>query len=1158
MAYQPKSYRKFLAGTVSAAVVASAIAPVASASFTDIAGSVHADDIATLVAKGYIKGYADGTFKPNKPLTRGEAAIIFSRILKDAGVKAPEQGAGFPDVPASKAELAEAVAIVKAAGVMGGDEKGNFNPNANITREQMAKVVVEAFKLTKPANHTTKITDLDKAGSWAREYIQTLEANGVTKNTEFAPKQNVTRGQFASFVVRAMDVKKEVSAADITAVKLVDEKTLEVTFNGELKEVKKEDFAIQGVEIESVSIKAAAAAEAKTTVVVIKTKTALQEGKSYSVSYKGQTTDKAKVDVPVVTPKVESVSANNLREVKVTFNKPVDKNTIAGGTVKYFINGSQQALDKYKLTVSEDGKTLTITSLATVSQGDKLTVELDGVKTASGEAFAKTTKEVVTALDVTVPTVTDVKVVGTNKLEVNFSEPLKTAPTIKVDDGNVSSVISFTAGDSKAIVTTGTLTTGDHKLTVEGGTDYAGLFVAKTDKTFTYSTISAAPVVTVKESTAYSVTLKFDRPVENFTNASTLIRHTYNYNDTTNQVAGNSENVTKISDSEYKVTFTKPFPPGTAKLYITYADGTADSAKIRDFFGNVLAPTTLDVTTALDTTKPEVTSVTYDSKEGKVIVKFSEDVDPATATGASARTNYILRDKDGNVVSFGNPTFAANSNSVVELTVGTLDAGTYTLEIKDVKDQAVIKNTLDKVTKTFTVGDVKAPTVKSAVKIGTQTVRVTFSEPMNEADILNVANYLLDGKELPAGTTISKYVDSTRVDIKFPAGTTIDAGSSKIVVNGAVRDAAGNKIGGFGTSPITIADTTTTAITAADISSVTAAGKNKITFKVNQQLSAIDPTKITVASGKAVKSATYVNNTDGTATVTVVTYTSTEDAAKAATFNTDATGITNLILAAGALTNAFGVSNGDTPIAITSFKDALKAEIKSATTADTDFDGQIDQLTVAMSESVKAGSVQASDFSVEGYVVKDVVSVAADTVTLALQESGIADTGATPVVKLVGSVEDLAGNAGYDATITKTAVDGAAPVLLSAKAVDKDTVATFGEVNDELVLTFSEVVKTKANYSEADRFAKRLFDANFTIADSTPATLGSTAVGFKTDADYSSTGSTTIKLIVTTAANAKVTYANNPTIATKLSENKEFVDAAGNAMAAKSAFKITQ
>ncbi|WP_255573463.1 S-layer homology domain-containing protein [Anoxybacillus sp. ST4] len=237
MAYQPKSYRKFLAGTVSAAVVASAIAPVASASFTDVAGSVHADDIATLVAKGYIKGYSDGTFKPDKSLTRGEAAIIFSRILKDAGVTA--KGAGFPDVPASKAELAEAVAIVQAAGIMTGDEKGNFNPNANITREQMAKVVVEAFKLTKPANYTTKVTDLDKAAPWAREYIQVLEANGVTKNTEFMPKRNVTRGQFASFVVRAMDAQEPVTVeAEVATVSAINNTTFElnVTFKSEVTE----------------------------------------------------------------------------------------------------------------------------------------------------------------------------------------------------------------------------------------------------------------------------------------------------------------------------------------------------------------------------------------------------------------------------------------------------------------------------------------------------------------------------------------------------------------------------------------------------------------------------------------------------------------------------------------------------------------------------------------------------------------------------------------------------------------------------------------------------------------------------------------------------------------------------------------------------------
>lgn len=490
MAYQPKSYRKFLAGTVSAAVVASAIAPVASASFTDVAGSVHANDIATLVAKGYIKGYADDTFKPNKPLTRGEAAIIFSRILKDAGVKAPEQGAGFPDVPASKAELAEAVAIVKAAGVMGGDEKGNFNPNANITREQMAKVVVEAFKLTKPANYTTKVTDLDKAGAWAREYIQVLEANGVTKNTEFAPKQNVTRGQFASFVVRAMDVKKEVSAADITAVKLVDEKTLEVTFNGELKEVKKEDFAIQGVEIESVSIKAAAAAETKTTVVVIKTKTKLEEGKSYSVSYKGQTTDKAKVDVPVVTPKVESVSAINAAQLQVKFNKAVDKSTVidSDGTLKAGVltitkvdgTGSVTIDGTSLASLSEDGKTLTITVASGALNSVKYVVNVpaDTVKATDGKYVEKYVSEVSTASDSTAPTVTKTETLNASTVRVYFSEPLSSAGnwTFKLADGSTAAVTptpNLAKGYVDLAIDSSVAVGKEITATIIGATDYA-------------------------------------------------------------------------------------------------------------------------------------------------------------------------------------------------------------------------------------------------------------------------------------------------------------------------------------------------------------------------------------------------------------------------------------------------------------------------------------------------------------------------------------------------------------------------------------------------------------------------------------------------------------------------------------------------------------
>ncbi|EMT45410.1 S-layer homology domain-containing protein [Anoxybacillus flavithermus] len=388
MAYQPKSYRKFLAGTVSAAVVASAIAPVASASFTDVAGSVHADDIATLVAKGYIKGYSDGTFKPNQSLTRGEAAIIFSRILKDAGVT--EKGAGFPDVPASKAELAEAVAIVQAAGIMTGDEKGNFNPNANITREQMAKVVVEAFKLTKPANYTTKVTDLDKAGAWAREYIQVLEANGVTKNTEFMPKQNVTRGQFASFVVRAMNVGVTVVTPEVESVSAIGSKKLEVKFNKAVDDTKAK-FEVKKGSITSSIAKVTFAQDKKSAVIELAGK--LSKGE-YTVNVTGVSEETLSTKVNVEDEKVAKIellsdaavastinNSGNVTEVEVAYRvynqygEDVTKTTPLVATAGIVTtNGAQDV-------VASNG-TLTISNLTNSKLGDKFAVSLVHAETA--------------------------------------------------------------------------------------------------------------------------------------------------------------------------------------------------------------------------------------------------------------------------------------------------------------------------------------------------------------------------------------------------------------------------------------------------------------------------------------------------------------------------------------------------------------------------------------------------------------------------------------------------------------------------------------------------------------------------------------------------------------------------------------------------------
>lgn len=91
MANQPKKYKKFVATAATATLVASAIVPVASAaSLSDISGT-HEEAITSLVEGGVVSGYADGTFKPNKELTRSDVVKLLGKFLVTKGFEVPKR-----------------------------------------------------------------------------------------------------------------------------------------------------------------------------------------------------------------------------------------------------------------------------------------------------------------------------------------------------------------------------------------------------------------------------------------------------------------------------------------------------------------------------------------------------------------------------------------------------------------------------------------------------------------------------------------------------------------------------------------------------------------------------------------------------------------------------------------------------------------------------------------------------------------------------------------------------------------------------------------------------------------------------------------------------------------------------------------------------------
>ncbi|TWI59822.1 S-layer homology domain-containing protein [Halalkalibacter nanhaiisediminis] len=247
MAYQPKSYRKFLATSVTAAMVATVAAPFATpaqaaANFPDVpATHWAADAIDYLVEKGALEGRPNGTFDPAASITRGEAAKILAITLGlevDLNAKT-----NFADAANHWASPYIAAIQEQTEDVINGYENGTFRPNNNITRQEMAKMVVTAYGLE--LNEEADVSFNDNTG-WGAEYVSVLASLGIVEGIStgtFAPNGLVTRAQTPVFVQRTevpevrvevptkepvVEVPAELAVSSVTAV---NDTKLEVTFN---------------------------------------------------------------------------------------------------------------------------------------------------------------------------------------------------------------------------------------------------------------------------------------------------------------------------------------------------------------------------------------------------------------------------------------------------------------------------------------------------------------------------------------------------------------------------------------------------------------------------------------------------------------------------------------------------------------------------------------------------------------------------------------------------------------------------------------------------------------------------------------------------------------------------------------------------------------
>ncbi|RSK26588.1 S-layer homology domain-containing protein [Bacillus sp. HMF5848] len=175
-------------------------APVSAASkFKDVSDDFWAkSEIDFLSTKGIIKGYDDGTFRPNDAVKRVQAAIMITRALDLDVNNRPDPG--FTDIKGLDKEAYNAVAAVVDEGFFPKGE--TFRPYEVLTRADMAIVLVKAYNLEGTYNGIT-----DVSGELLN-YVSALAFNGITQIYEdgtYKPNNSVKRAHFSVFFARILE-----------------------------------------------------------------------------------------------------------------------------------------------------------------------------------------------------------------------------------------------------------------------------------------------------------------------------------------------------------------------------------------------------------------------------------------------------------------------------------------------------------------------------------------------------------------------------------------------------------------------------------------------------------------------------------------------------------------------------------------------------------------------------------------------------------------------------------------------------------------------------------------------------------------------------------------------------------------------------------------
>ncbi|WP_270607224.1 S-layer homology domain-containing protein [Bacillus mobilis] len=784
------SYKKVIAGTMTAAMVAGVVSPVAAAgkTFPDVDGHWSKESVYYLVEKGAIAGNPDGTFAPDREVTRAEAATMMAKILN-----LPIDNDAKPSYTDSQAHWATPIiAAVEKAGVVKGKGNGTFDPDGKIDRVSMASLLVEAYKLDTKVDGPLETKFDDLKDSWGKDKANILVKLGISVGTtadKWEPNKTVTKAEAAQFIAKTDKQFGQKEEAKVESIKAVNAKEIEVKLGTTVKEedVKNAKFTLsQGTNATAVTAKIGE--DKKSVILTLDGDAKLKNKEAYVLTVEGLKAADGK-EIPKaleviffndeVAPTVSTVSTPD-GKLKVVFSEKLD--ATKGATV--VVNGQ-------KVEGKVENNTFTSTNALNLENGKEFSIIVTGATDLSNNAMemyeGKATYKV--EKDTTAPEVKDVKVKeitaeGKATLEVTFSEELaengQGTVVVKKGKEELKSAIARDAQDkTKAVIeVTGALKTNETAadLTVEfvGYKDLANNVGSKVSKAVKVSKDVVAPnFVKVEADQDKAATFTFDKEVTAQDGKLRVINL-----DTSKDVTADVT-VAPAKDNKKGITLTFP-AKGNYKV-------AATKGLVKDAAGNESVAFTKEVKVVeketekeTDKVAPVVKAVAYDKTTNKITVNFEKEVKGGQVAESAANVNnYTLA---GAKLPEGTLIVLDGTKAIIELpsTFTFEKSETVKFTVANVANKDGVK--MGTANLLLEVKDTKAPEFKSAkiTKVDAKEITLTFSEAVN----VDTTDFTVDlnGVELTVAKANENAEAAKDVVLKVTAPTDVNLATGTVTV----------------------------------------------------------------------------------------------------------------------------------------------------------------------------------------------------------------------------------------------------------------------------------------------------------------------------------------------------------------------------------------